>query len=327
MTSSSFSAAARGRPTGCRLVASTCLTIAAALLFLGCATTDIEHPRTRQVFETDGDAGLLTVRFFYLEHDGRSGDAILVKSPTGETMLIDAGVVATSDRLLDHLRRLGVNHMDYAVATHPHHDHIGGYIALLPEIPAGELLTINVPHVTATYAAFIDAVARSRVAVTHLEDGDSFSLGEDVLIQVLNPPVGTGPQTPGATVDAAVMNDLSLVLRLTHGEVSFLFTGDLYVKGERKLIARHPMEVDVEVLQVPHHGHGTSSDPAFIRAVSPDYAVVTRNTFRMRWMYRRYQRLGSRVFATGIDGTVLLRSDGTRIEIVPERHRRTALTR
>ena len=101
-----------------------------------CATQEArtdggESGHAAEVFSLDNDTGLLTVRFFYLEGDDRTGDAILIRSPGGKTMLIDAGTVEAAPQLNGYLQRLGIREIDYGVVTHPHHDHIGGYDLLL----------------------------------------------------------------------------------------------------------------------------------------------------------------------------------------------------
>ncbi|TNJ63515.1 MBL fold metallo-hydrolase [Paenibacillus hemerocallicola] len=80
-----------------------------------------------RIFATKPYRGLLTVRYLDLQHAEASGDSIVVQSPDGKTMLIDAGTPAVGPQVVTYLDRLGIDKIDIAVNTHPHPDHIGGF--------------------------------------------------------------------------------------------------------------------------------------------------------------------------------------------------------
>lgn len=69
------------------------------------------------------------------------------------------------------------------------------------------------------------------------------------------------------------MNNYSVVLKLTYGETSYLFTGDIEKKAERDIMDSGA-DVDADVLKSPHHGSSTSSGKAFIEAVSPEICII-----------------------------------------------------
>ncbi|MCK4516629.1 MAG: MBL fold metallo-hydrolase, partial [Spirochaetaceae bacterium] len=161
-----------------------------ALLGWGCASAPTESWLETTVFEYERADDELLIWFFYLEDDDRSGDAILVMLPNGETMLIDAGIEVAGSQLKAHLDRLGVTHLDYAVATHAHNDHIGGFLPLFGSVTMDNYVTVNVPHSTDTYARVTRTVGDLQIPVTHVEAGERFSLPGGVEILVLNPPAG-----------------------------------------------------------------------------------------------------------------------------------------
>ena len=291
---------------------------AAVIVAVGCAT----DPESR-VLRSDVDTGLLAVRFFSLEHTDRSGDSILIRSPGGETMLIDAGVPEAGAQLSGYLRDLGVERIDHAVVTHPHRDHIGGYQALVNKIDIGRMLMIDLSHDTETYRDVMAAVRARDIPIVFAHAGVRFSMAGGVEVEVLNPP--SGPLRVDPTQGAAPVNNLSLVLRITYGEKVFLFTGDLYREAERRLLESSRGSLDADVLKVPHHGESTSSSSAFVEAVSPDYAVMTINILQSLPIYRRYERAGALVYVTGIDGTVLMLSDGHTIDVTAARKRPKSL--
>ena len=297
-----------------------------ALLGWGCASAPVasspaEPALESTIFEYKRADDELLMWFFFLEDDDRSGDAILVMLPNGETMLIDAGIEAAGSQLKHHLDRLGVTHLDYAVATHAHNDHIGGFLPLFGSVTMDDYVTVNVPHSTDTYARVMRGLGESEIPITYVEAGERFSLPGGVEVLVLNPPAGTtGDDVPPGS-DAAGLNNLSLVFRLDYGEVSFLFTADIYRARESALIDTYGDVLDVDVVKVPHHGESTSSSSSFVDAMSPEYAVITINILQSLPIYQRYGKSGAQAFITGIDGTVLLICDGSSIAVHAEHPR------
>jgi len=126
-----------------------------------------------------------------------------------------------------------------------------------------------------------------------------------VRVQALHPPCG--PTKLGS-------NDGSLVLRLSHGAVDVLLSGDLEARGENMLLAYAP-DLASEVLKAPHHGSDTSSTQSFVRAVAPEVAVVSAGSLFPSWapsaeVVARYSRRGGRVLRTDVHGAVSVVSDG-----------------
>ncbi len=292
---------------------------------LGEKTDRAESSRAAEVFSLDEDSGLLTIRFFYLEGDDRTGDAILIRSPNGKTMLIDAGTVEAASQLNDHMEKLGIDEIDIGVVTHAHHDHIGGYDLMLRTCRFKKLVMIRVPHTTPTFRRVMQTAERKGVPIEYVEQGDEFYLDRGVRVEVLNPPEGTDPDKLPEGLTTNQMNNLSLVMRMTYGERRFLFTGDIYSQREEELIETKADALDCDVIKVPHHGESTSSSRAFVEAVSPEFAFITINILQSLPIYRRYRKLGSQVYITEFDGTVLLRCDGKNITVVTEKERKADL--
>lgn len=260
----------------------------------------------QRFFNPELFSGQLQIRYFHLEADEKSGDAILIHAPDGETMLIDAGIKDVGPKVAEYLQQLGLTHLDYAVATHPHHDHIGGYTTLLRTLEIKQFLTVNVPHTTETYKSVVALLEERQVPVTYLEEGDLLQLGEEVTIEVLNPPKGTGPSTLPAELSTSTINNHSLVMRLTYEDQSILFTGDIYKEREYDLVERLGPKLQADVLDAPHHGDKTSSSKSFITAVQPKYVIMSANLFQSKAVYDRYRKQDIDVFITGIDGHLLI---------------------
>ncbi len=207
---------------------------------------------------TAGPPAALTVTFL----DVGQGDAAVVRTPEGVTVVIDAG--PDPDQVAVELARLGVRRIDLAVASHAHADHVEGFPAVFARFPVGLLLDPGCPGDSPSYRKYLAAVRAEDVPMRHARGGDRYGVG-GLVIEVLGPDrCSAGGSSP---------NDDSLVLRLRFGDAVILFPGDAEVPAQRDLLEDGD-PVTAAVLKVPHHG-GNTSDPAFFDAVDAAVAVVS----------------------------------------------------
>jgi competence protein ComEC len=248
----------------------------------------------------------LEVTFLSVGH----GDAILLSSG-GQHALVDGGGLPggadPGERLvLPALRALGVQRLSLAVLSHPHPDHALGLATVLKAVPAARLWlaagTTEGPLSRAVRAAAEEA--SPGVHTEAVEAGHApFRLGEATL-EVLGPP--REREALGG------VNDGSVVLRVRHGEVVLLLTGDVEAAAEAALAERLG---PVTVLKAPHHGSRTSSTPALLARARPAAVVVSTGRHN-RWgmphaeVLARYAEVGARVLRTDLHGAVRLTSDG-----------------
>ena len=263
------------------------------------------------------DNKTLHVYYFYLEHHQKSGSSMLIYTPDGYTMLIDAGIQDSSTLLSGYLHHLGIEKIDMALATHPHHDHIGGYLRLLDEVEIKQFFMPNVNYISEIYREWIEKMEENSIPYEYLYANQSFTLGNYVTIHVLNPSE-YHLQTLKGSYSISDINNQSLVLKMNYKNHSFLFTGDIYDEQEEKLIDSYGDQLKATVLEAPHHGGGTSSSTHFIRKVSPEYAVMNANILQSLYVLRRYELLGVSVLPTDIYGTVHLQTDGENLKIMTE---------
>ena len=203
---------------------------------------------TQEVFNIKQHEGSLQIRYLHLEADQKSGDAIFIRSPDGKNMLIDAGMVDTGKQLDRYLDQLSVEKIDYAIATHPHHDHIGGYHTVLQSREVGQMLMPNLPHRTEVYSTFLKKMADENIEPTYVKDGDRFKLGKDVEVEIISPSEGAIEKgRKGKKLATSDINDLSVVLKVSYQNHSFLFTSDIYKKQEKKLVHLKKDVLDVDV--------------------------------------------------------------------------------
>jgi competence protein ComEC len=244
------------------------------------------------------------------------GDAALITSPAGKTVLIDGGPHEASDALVAFLRGRGPEPLDLVLLTHRHEDHLGGLPAVIERQGARlfiDALAVGPPHQTPRYRELLDAIERARVPVRQAEAGRRIDLGGGAQLVLLTPP------TPPITHSRSVVNANSVVARLDYRRVHVLFAADAEAPTERWLLDSGA-DLRATVLKVAHHGSRYATSPAFLRAVSPSVAVIevgSGNEYHhpAPETVARLERAGIRVWRTDRDGTVTLETDGDHLQV------------
>ena len=253
----------------------------------------------------------VTVSFIDVGH----GDAILVRLPGRDTVLIDAGGQRQGnfdigERVVSpYLWRRGVREVSTLVMTHPHPDHCRGMRAVLRNFRVREFWASGAFYPLRS-PPWLAPMLPEGCARLFLFRGDILER-EGVRIEVLHP----GKEASGGRVDA---NRQSLALRLVYGETALMLTADIDAAAEREILAS-PLALGSGVMKSPHHGSRTSSSAGFLDAASPDMVVISTGRGRQGLpapqVLRRYARQGADVYRTDVHGAVEVHSDGRRFSV------------
>ena len=248
--------------------------------------------------------------------DVGQGDSLLLITPDGETLLIDAGGFGGGPRQASQefdigdevvsnvLWSRGIRHLDAVALSHAHSDHMGGMPAVLRNFQPDELWVGNNPSVD-SYTQLLDEAARLHTRVRTFRAGDGFQFG-DAQVAVLAPAATYRPAADPANND-------SLVLRVAYGSTSVLFEGDAEAPIERAMLAEANLQSTL--LKVGHHGSLTSTSPEFLSRVGPEWAVISCG-LNNRYRHPRPEILSeleeahARTYRTDIDGASCFLLDG-----------------
>lgn len=271
-----------------------------------------EVDRYNQVFDASGDQGKLTVRFLKLttRSDDKSGDSTILTSPDGQVMVIDGGNPTCFLDVDNALKALGITKINYLVASHPHVDHIGSFAQIIRSYEVDAVYTSEVVYPTSHYTNYMKAIEDTQTPHVILHDGDSFMFGEHVLVEVLHPLPGVEYYDGYPTASTQFINNLSVTMKLTFDQSTFLFAGDLYTDGERSLVERHGDRMQADVLKLNHHGDSTSNSKRFREAVQAKIGVAMHDAIADLNVYKKYRREDALVYISSIDGSVLVSTNG-----------------
>lgn len=289
-----------------------------------------EGPRYQQVFDPAEDAGALTVRYVWLGPQvakDKPGDCMILTSPDGKIMVLDAGHPLATDYVIAALDAMGITRIDYLVASHPHIDHIGGFPALIDRYEIGAVYTSPLTYETSSYyQAYLKALQARGIEHIVLAEGDTLAFGDQIHIDVMNPPAVIAYPEDYPEGGTQFINNHSLVLKFTYGTSTLMFAGDLYTGGEREVVSRWGDALDCDVLKANHHGASTSSSAGWRKAVSPQITVITSDTMEDLNIARKYTRNGQQMYHILLDGCIRLRTTGQGdYTILTEKNRTTEL--
>lgn len=254
--------------------------------------------------------GKLIVHFL----DVGVGDSIFIRLPDGDNILVDTGNSSAGSKVANFLKAAGINRINHLITTHAHDDHMGGIFSLLSEFEVTVFYDngFNNFH-NPMYGKYIALVRSDLSKYKILQAGESLKFG-DIIIDILNPLL---PPTGN-------LNQDSIVLKLTYGEIKILLAGDMGQPGEKRLLNSN-IELKSHILKVGHHGDSDASSMDFLKKVSPDLAIISVATEKKYARphdktIARLLKSGAKIYRTDINGTIVLITNGKTYSIESERN-------
>ena len=288
--------------------------------------------------------GELTIRI--LDVGPINGDSILVSSPTGKTLLIDAGDTTKGKAVVEALKRYNIQQLDYFVATHPHPDHLGGAAEVFkavkvlnvidngqppsvpPELAAAPKQTAAKQRanrrstrpatVTKFYDDYKEALKTSGAQSATAQPGTKYDLGGGTLLTILAPsePLFTKDKM-GAGGNEANAN--SIVARLDYGSFSMLLSGDAETQTEHRLLTKE-LDLQAKVFKIAHHGSKYASSADFLGRVKPEIAIVSCGAWNRyghpaQSVLDRLRAANVKLYRTDLQGEITITTRGKENEI------------
>lgn len=244
--------------------------------------------------------------------DVGQGDAAIIRFPNQKTMLVDAGKRFKSKDygkkvILPVSRYLGIKKFNWVVMSHPHNDHIGGVISVMNEMKVDTLFDTYGDYDSWTYKTILGIAEDKDIFYKRVNRGDIFYPDNKLSILIF------APDSAFATSESNV-NNRSIVFKLQYDSVSVLFTGDLEMEGENKLV-QFGDKLSADILKIGHHGSITSSTVSFLRTVEPNLAVISvgwKNKFKhpSPIVIKRLEDLNISYHRNDLDRALWLEIDG-----------------
>jgi competence protein ComEC len=295
----------------------------AGLPFAGLLSVIILHP-----FSAGRPDGKLHIDFL----DVGQGDSALLTMPDGTTLLVDGGgrpnINQTNDDggdpvferdtrsigegvVSQYLWSLGLDRVDYILATHADADHIDGLNDVARNFKVRGAIVARTPMDDAEYVRFAATMKEADVPVVKIGAGDVLRFG-NVSAQVLWPP-------PTLDENASSRNNDSIMLLIRYGEKTLLLTGDIEKQGEAAVL-QEGSDIKSDLVKVAHHGSKTSSIEAFVAATHPSLAIISVGRTSMfghpnKDVVERWRASGAEVMTTGQRGTISVVTDGRALSV------------
>jgi competence protein ComEC len=275
------------------------------------------------------------------------GDSILIISPAGKSVLIDAGDAGKGKVILDALKRYKVERLDYFIATHPHPDHIGAADEVLngikvanvidngvdlstpaPEVPAAKgkgpkakatptpppAKKSKVKTLNGFFDEYAAALKQSGAQYEKAQPGKKYDLGGGAIMTVLAPnePFFTKEQMKTGGNDT---NANSIVLRLDYGDFSMLFMGDAESQTEERLLGKSEVDLKTKVIKIGHHGSKYATSENFLKRAQPEAAIISDGSWNRyghpaQSVLDRLKAANAKVFRTDLQGDVTITTKG-----------------
>jgi len=248
-------------------------------------------------------AQFLEVNFF----DVGQGDTVFIETPQRHRILIDGGPSSIILEKLSKEMSFWDRTIDLIILTHPEADHLSGLNEVLKRYKVENILWTGIVRDTAEYKEWLKLINEEKAKIFLAKAGQKIST-RNVFLELLFP----FENLEGKEFKDS--NNTSIVGKLVFGDISFLFTGDIYKEVEKELIDGG-VDVDSDILKISHHGSKTSTSEEFLKEVSPEIAVISvgkNNSYNHphQEVLEVLSKYGINVLRTDEQGDIKIISDG-----------------
>ncbi len=256
---------------------------------------------------SDNNSGLIV---YFL--DVGQADCTLIQLPNGEEVLIDAGNYGDGSYIKNYLENLNVDDIEYFILTHPHEDHIGSAREIINNFTVKKIYMPDVLASSNLYESTMLAIENKDIETIFAKPGLIIIDSPGLKLELLSP----------KSMYYSELNEYSAVARLEYDNTSFLFTGDAESVSELEMLGGG-FNLDSDVLKVGHHGGRTSSSIDFLKAVTPEYSIIScgeDNSYGHPHIetLNRLSDIGSEIYRTDELGTIVAVSNGKDISITSD---------
>lgn len=274
------------------------------VVIIAIAVFSIYYNYTKESSSYVIDANNIEVHFI----DVGQADSMLIRC-NSEAMLIDAGTNETKYELRDYIKKLKINKFKYVIGTHAHQDHIGGMDEIIKSFNIERFFMPDVAYNNKSFEEVLDELDKKNINFETPKIGDIYDIC-DAKFKIIY--VGD---------DSINLNGSSIILKIIHGNNSFLMTGDTIKEIEKTLLNE---DIESTVIKLAHHGSKTSNSYDFLKTVNPKYAIIEvgkDNTYNFpaKTVLNRLDKLNIKVFRTDLDGTIVVESDGNDLTFIKEK--------
>ena len=259
--------------------------------------------------------------------DVGQGNAALLELPGGHTALIDGGGFSDNNVfdmgarvIAPFLWRKKIHTIDALILTHPNSDHLNGLLYIAQQFNVKTIWTNGEPRKTKGYLRFKKIISQKQLNLPDFKYMPRKQRINGVEFSFMYPPADFLDKK--AVQKWRNTNNNSLVLKVSFGDISFLFPGDITADAEKELVSLSGADLACTVLLAPHHGSRSSSSRLFISHVQPDVTVISagwKNRFKFphSTVLETYEKSGCRIMRTDQNGAITFTTNGKRLTVKP----------
>ncbi|WP_027624434.1 ComEC/Rec2 family competence protein [Clostridium lundense] len=270
------------------------LIITLFLCLSGCTSFNFNNKKTTN--------NLLKIHYI----DVGQGDSILI-SINGTNMLIDSGSHEKEEYLITYLKKQKIKKLHHVIATHPHEDHIGSMAGIIKNFNIENFYGPKVVVNEKCFTSMVTELRKKHLKIQVAKVGKKIKIHPNIICEIIAP----------NNTSYENINNHSVVIKLTYGYTSFIFTGDAEKISENEML-KGSINLKCDVLKLGHHGSNTSTTDSFLEKTSPKIAIIScgkKNIFRHpnKKIVNKLKNKNIKVYRTDIDGNIILISNGNSI--------------